>query len=234
MGRSSAEQALQNRASIVEIASRLFRERGIEAVSVADVMAAAGMTVGGFYKHFASKEALVDEAVALAFGDVLTLWNGLLDRPGQSHADTRARLVAQYLRPNPQRQCPIIAFAPHASGKDDGAPARGTYDRGSGALLARFFGEAPPGSDGAGPADGGGDAPDPQALLLFAAMVGARVLAGAAGETDWVSAVKAAVVEAARQQAGAPDQCAPDQCVPDQRAPDQPASDQRAPASSLR
>ena len=55
MGRSSAEQALQNRASIVEIASRLFRERGIEAVSVADVMAAAGMTVGGFYKHFASK-----------------------------------------------------------------------------------------------------------------------------------------------------------------------------------
>ena len=59
MGRSSAEQALRNRARIVEGASRLFRERGVEAVSVADIMAAVEMTVGGFYKHFASKEALV-------------------------------------------------------------------------------------------------------------------------------------------------------------------------------
>ncbi|SDT40033.1 TetR family transcriptional regulator [Actinoplanes derwentensis] len=67
MGRVSQAQAAQNRDRIVAIAARLFRERGIGAVSVADVMAEAGLTHGGFYRHFASKDALVAEAVTLAF-----------------------------------------------------------------------------------------------------------------------------------------------------------------------
>jgi TetR/AcrR family transcriptional repressor of nem operon len=67
MGRVSQAQAAQNRERIVGTAARLFRERGIAGVSVADVMAEAGLTHGGFYKHFASKDALVAEAVALAF-----------------------------------------------------------------------------------------------------------------------------------------------------------------------
>src|SRR3954469_8334866 len=67
MGRVSKEQAQANRQHAVEAAARLFRERGIAGVSVADVMAEVGLTHGGFYKQFASKEALVAEAVGAAF-----------------------------------------------------------------------------------------------------------------------------------------------------------------------
>ncbi|MCL1570010.1 TetR/AcrR family transcriptional regulator [Xanthomonas nasturtii] len=54
-------QSLENRARIVETASALFRERGYDGVSVADLMAAAGLTHGGFYKHFGSKADLIAE-----------------------------------------------------------------------------------------------------------------------------------------------------------------------------
>lgn len=69
MGRVSQAQARENRKRIVETAARLFRERGVAGVSVADVMAEVGLTHGGFYKQFASKDALVAEAVAQAFGE---------------------------------------------------------------------------------------------------------------------------------------------------------------------
>ena len=193
MGRSSAEQALRNRARIVEGASRLFRERGVEAVSVADIMAAVEMTVGGFYKHFASKEALVEEATGQAFDEASALWAGILDRPDHEARAVRARLVAQYLRPNPQRHCPIIAFAPHAAARQHGDGARAAYDEGTGALLARFSAASP------GPAR---PDDDPEALLLFAAMIGARVLAEAAGDAPWVAALKQAVINAASHDPG--------------------------------
>src|SRR5688500_19903503 len=60
-------QALENRARIVETASTLFRERGYDGVGVADLMAAAGFTHGGFYKHFGSKADLMKEAAASGF-----------------------------------------------------------------------------------------------------------------------------------------------------------------------
>src|SRR5689334_5960391 len=60
-------QALENRAHIVETAATLFRERGYDGVSVADLMAAAGFTHGGFYKHFRSKADLMAEAAASSF-----------------------------------------------------------------------------------------------------------------------------------------------------------------------
>jgi TetR/AcrR family transcriptional repressor of nem operon len=61
--RRSREEAAITRRRIVEAASRLFRARGIDAVSVADVMGSLRLTVGGFYRHFDSKEALVAEAI---------------------------------------------------------------------------------------------------------------------------------------------------------------------------
>jgi TetR/AcrR family transcriptional repressor of nem operon len=60
-------QARENRARIVETASTLFRERGYDGVGVADLMAAAGFTHGGFYKHFGSKSDLMAEAAASGF-----------------------------------------------------------------------------------------------------------------------------------------------------------------------
>lgn len=66
----SKAQAQANRAHIVETASTLFRERGYDGVSVADLMAAAGFTHGGFYKHFRSKADLMSEAAACGFAQM--------------------------------------------------------------------------------------------------------------------------------------------------------------------
>ncbi len=60
----SRERAAENRERIVDVASRLFRERGFEAIGVAALMKAAGLTHGGFYGHFESKEDLEVQACA--------------------------------------------------------------------------------------------------------------------------------------------------------------------------
>jgi TetR/AcrR family transcriptional repressor of nem operon len=60
-------QAQANRARIVETASTLFRERGYDGVGIADLMAVAGFTHGGFYKHFGSKADLLAEAATCGF-----------------------------------------------------------------------------------------------------------------------------------------------------------------------
>src|SRR5260370_14318161 len=68
MPRSTGHKA-QTRARIVAAAARAFRERGVESVAIADVMRAAGLTHGGFYAHFSSKDALVAEATASGLVD---------------------------------------------------------------------------------------------------------------------------------------------------------------------
>ncbi|MGY3858310.1 TetR/AcrR family transcriptional regulator [Aeromonas intestinalis] len=65
--RVTKAQAQANRAHIVQTAARLFRERGYDGVGVADLMAAAGFTHGGFYKHFPAKADLMAEAASCAF-----------------------------------------------------------------------------------------------------------------------------------------------------------------------
>lgn len=88
-------QARENRARIVETASTLFRERGYDGVGVADLMAAAGFTHGGFYKHFGSKADLMAEAAAVGFSRAVAYLAGVdaaqyikeyLSRP---HRDSR-------------------------------------------------------------------------------------------------------------------------------------------------
>ncbi|PAW34089.1 TetR family transcriptional regulator [Pantoea vagans] len=63
----SKEQVRENRLRIVETASELFRERGYDGVGVAELMSAAGLTHGGFYKHFGSKADLLAEAMSCGF-----------------------------------------------------------------------------------------------------------------------------------------------------------------------
>lgn len=91
----SKAQAQANRAHIVETASQLFREKGFDGVGIADLMAAAGFTHGGFYKHFPSKADLMAEASACGLAqssakaegvDAETFVNHYLSR---SHRDSR-------------------------------------------------------------------------------------------------------------------------------------------------
>lgn len=75
--RVTKAQAEQNRAHIVATAARLFRERGYDGVGVAELMAAAGFTHGGFYKHFRSKADLMAEASASGLSQVAARAEGL-------------------------------------------------------------------------------------------------------------------------------------------------------------
>ncbi|RKT25657.1 TetR family transcriptional regulator [Paraburkholderia sp. RAU2J] len=70
-------QAQANRERVVETASRLFRERGYDGVGVADLMAAAGFTHGGFYKQFRSKADLMAESAACGIAQTAALSEGV-------------------------------------------------------------------------------------------------------------------------------------------------------------
>ncbi|SIO71916.1 transcriptional regulator, TetR family [Burkholderia sp. GAS332] len=65
----SRQQAVENRHAIVAAAEKLFRERGVDAVGLAELMKAAGFTQGGFYNHFKSKDALVAAVMEKAMED---------------------------------------------------------------------------------------------------------------------------------------------------------------------
>src|ERR1700676_5240786 len=114
MPRVSREQADHNRIAITDASARLFRERGIDNVSVAELMAAAGLTHGGFYGHFESKDELAAEACRWAFARSAERWTKRVaekgDRSWASGALTDHYLSAQ-ARSNPRASCPAAAFA---------------------------------------------------------------------------------------------------------------------------
>ena len=63
----SKEQVRENRMRVVETASELFRERGYDGIGISELMSEAGLTHGGFYKHFGSKADLLSEAMNCGF-----------------------------------------------------------------------------------------------------------------------------------------------------------------------
>lgn len=135
MSRVSQAQAEENRRRVVDTASRLFREHGTH-VSVTDLMKAAGLTHGAFYKQFASKEALVDEATAHAFAELAQRYSTGLERhDGQRVAAQRA-LIDAYLsvehRDAPADGCPVAALATDIAreGGGEGREARRVYAEG--------------------------------------------------------------------------------------------------------
>src|SRR5438067_9036571 len=90
----SREQAAQNRERIVEAAAKLFRERGFEGIGVADLMKEAGLTHGGFYGHFSSKDDLIAEASARALTGSLALFSRVAER---TPADPLPAIARAYL-----------------------------------------------------------------------------------------------------------------------------------------
>ncbi len=97
---------------IVEGSARLFRERGIKATSVADAMNAAGLTHGGFYRHFKTKDDLVVEALRLAFDSFASPLESRqnVERPEQVVADFKALYLSDEHVANPGLGCPMPAL----------------------------------------------------------------------------------------------------------------------------
>src|SRR6476659_5879804 len=120
----------------------MFRETGT-AVSVADVMKAAGLTHGGFYKQFASKEDLIDEAARYAFGRPANYTPEASQESAGEPEATRRRLIARYLSPwhrdHAGEGCPVSGFAADLGREpDQAARAHQIFVRGVRNLAARL------------------------------------------------------------------------------------------------
>jgi len=112
LGHSRADKA-QTHKRIVAIAAKRLREEGLAGVGISELMKDAGLTVGGFYKHFDSRDALVAEAVGSALGS----WRRRLEAAAASGGPpvTYERLIDSYLsdahRDNPGAGCTVSALA---------------------------------------------------------------------------------------------------------------------------
>jgi TetR/AcrR family transcriptional regulator, transcriptional repressor for nem operon len=170
--RVSKETMERHHQQIVSIASEMLRERGVQGISVADVMQAAGLTHGGFYRHFSSKEALVAEATSAAFGEILEkLEKSALRKGAKTALET---YVSGYLSQqhvgNPSRGCPIPAFGGDIA--REGADIQAAFRLGVGQLLEWIEAGLPlPEAERKG-----------KALALLSLMVGAIITARASGD----------------------------------------------------
>lgn len=99
MARYSPDHKARTREKIVKTACRCFREQGIKGVSIADLMEAMDLTHGGFYSHFASKDALLAEAIKRLLEQSQRYLENLVQRPlGQ--APSRWSLLTIICRPS--------------------------------------------------------------------------------------------------------------------------------------
>jgi TetR/AcrR family transcriptional regulator, transcriptional repressor for nem operon len=167
--KASREQAAANRERILDEATRLFRERGFNGIGVADVMKSAGLTHGGFYGHFSSKEDLIAQVCQRATGTMLDTWKRAADNNAR---DPLAAIALPYLstehRDRPGTGCLIAALGPEVSRQ--AAPVRHAVTEGLRSALDTLA-RLTPGTSAA--------AKRKKAIATFAGMVGALVIARA-------------------------------------------------------
>lgn len=161
--RVTREQMADNRLRILDAASELFREKGFDAVTVAEVMNAAGLTHGGFYGHFSSKDDLVAKTLGHAFpvapDDKFELRNYV------------ERYLSAPHRDNPGKGCPTAGLV--AETRHQSAAARSAMTDGTRAQIERMS------------AGFEGEKAERRrlAIVSWAAMVGAVILARGTDDT---------------------------------------------------
>lgn len=163
--RITKAQAQANRALVVETASALFRERGYDGVGVADLMAAAGFTHGGFYRQFVSKTELMAESAACSIAQTAELTAGVGTQKfvdvylSREHRDTRAN------------GCTMAALGGDAARQPEAVKA--TFAEGIESLLAAL------GREGSADGEGRSTLSRADALDMLAHAVGAIVMSRA-------------------------------------------------------
>lgn len=173
MPRVSREQTDKNRSAIEASSIRLFRERGLNGVSVAELMGGAGLTHGGFYGHFESKEALAAVACGKGFDQAAQAWAKRMAK-ATDRRGARRNLIDGYLtathRDKPGAGCVATALAGDVAREPQDSPVRATY-------LAGLKGMA----DTIASLDNAPETPEGRAhaLLQLSTMMGAMMLARA-------------------------------------------------------
>ncbi|GGA37627.1 TetR/AcrR family transcriptional regulator [Dyella nitratireducens] len=173
----SKKQAIENKGAIVAAAEKLFRERGVAAVGLAELTKAAGFTQGGFYNHFKSKDALVAAVMERAMEGGADLLTGGLEASKEEAVDPIKRHVEWYLSPDHMADveagCPLTAFAGDV--RRLGQEARQSYARG----LAWNVDQLANVIEGENPQE-----KRKKAIAVFSQMVGALMLSRAVAEAD--------------------------------------------------
>jgi TetR/AcrR family transcriptional regulator, transcriptional repressor for nem operon len=169
------EQVAKNRQRILKVASKLFREKGFDGVSVADIMKRAGLTHGAFYGHFASKDELAAQACANAVANTIDTWSAWTALAGDNSADQLGAIVSAYVTPRHRDDlgggCVLAALGADAV-RQRGAVRRTFTDgiRSTAAMLSMIA----PGPSNAAQRE--------KALATLAGLVGALTLARAADD----------------------------------------------------
>jgi len=130
----------ETRKKVLKAAAKAVRAKGPDGVGVAEIMAEAGLTHGGFYAHFPNKEALVAAAIDEAFGQSGRRFSKLTE--GMTGAEALTIFVDLYVtrehRDHPERGCPIATLSSELPRQ--GLPVREAYERGVQALIGRLTG----------------------------------------------------------------------------------------------
>ncbi|MGQ5261918.1 TetR/AcrR family transcriptional regulator [Micromonospora sp. ZYX-F-536] len=181
---------------MIDATSRLLRERGAGGMSVQALMAAVGLTQGGFYKHFRSKEQLVDISTARAFTEILSFLRSTIeDFPDRARA--RAELLRHYLSPehrdSPATGCANTALASDAARAAAGSPMRAAYATGVEETLGAL-------AECEEVRDDGRAESRRRAIVDLATMVGALTLARGTRETPLSDEILQVVHEALAAQ----------------------------------
>lgn len=170
--RVSRVQAEANRQHVIEVAGQLFREHGYDGIGLKDVMNAAGLTQGGFYKQFDSKEDLIGQATARAVERSAARWSEVID--ANPDAPLQA-LAGFYLSPGHRDGralgCPLAGLASDAPRHVPAVQA--AFDSAIRSHLQIL--DAAMGRGEQGP-------PSPEAMSMLATAVGALVLARMTGD----------------------------------------------------
>ena len=162
----------ETRQRIVEAAASAFREHGIEQTTVAEIMQQAGLTHGGFYAHFQSKDELVAEAVKYASEQV----SKIFDSPNTKHPllEVSGAYLSVPHMAHPERGCPVAALATELN--RGGQKVRNVVSRELQARLEKLFLRTPP--------DETLEIRRRQAAGVLACMVGGQILARALNSNE--------------------------------------------------
>jgi TetR/AcrR family transcriptional repressor of nem operon len=186
--RVSRIQAAENRRTVVNVASRLFRERGFDGIGLKDLMKGAGLTQGAFYKQFASKEDLAAQASKQALESASGRWSAAA---AANPEDPLGAVMAFYLSMGHREErmdgCPIVALGSDAARQ--GTDVKASFEAGINAhleTLGRIVTET------------NGKAPARKAMAILATMVGAMTLARVVNDPELAQAFLDAAVEQVR------------------------------------
>lgn len=193
--RVSRQQAEENRQTVIDVASRLFREHGFDGIGLKDLMAGAGLTQGAFYKQFESKDDLAAQASRRALESASSRWSAAAESSPQ---DPLSAVIDFYLsmghRAEKTDGCPVVALGSDAARQ--GPDVKASFEAGIKKyleMLASWVGKA----DGA--------EPDSKAMAILSTMVGAVLLSRAVNDEQMSKRFLHAAAESVLSQPSAGD-----------------------------